>query len=435
MILLQNGTIVDPSSGFMGISDLAIENGLIIKIGKNINPENFRKNHEELQIIDCTGKIIGPGLVDVHVHFRDPGYTYKEDIMTGAEAAKCGGFTSIILMANTNPVVDSKETIRYILEKGEKTKIHIYTCATITKGMNGKALNDFKELKDAGAIGFTDDGKPILDETLVRRAMLQAVEEDVVLSFHEEDPRYIGNNGINHGNASKYYNIEGSDRQAEITMVERDLKIALETGAKVNFQHVSAKETVELIRKYKLENKQQNIHAEATPHHMSLNEEGVILFGTHAKMNPPLREEQDRKEIIEGLLDGSIDIIATDHAPHTKEEKDKPLAEAPSGIIGLETAFSIAFKELIHQKNMTFLQLFCIMSLNPAKLYQINAGYLAEKGPADLCIIDPNRVWMIEEFKSKSQNSPFINEKLMSKVVMTICNGEIVYKEDNKSIK
>ena len=442
MILLQNGTVIDPKSGFMETADIAIDRGKIIKIGKNLNPVDvmmyncYRDDEkQEIQTIDCTGKIIGPGLVDIHVHFRDPGFTYKEDILTGGEAAKRGGFTSIILMANTKPVVDSGETIHYILEKGKKTKINIYTCATITKSMQGKELNDFFALKNAGAIGFTDDGIPMLDEELVTEAMIKAAKEDVVLSFHEENPEYIKNNGINHGKASQYFHIEGSDRQAEITMVKRDLKIALETGAKVNFQHISTKEAVELIRTYKSKDNNHHIHAEATPHHMSLNEQAVILFGTLAKMNPPLREEEDRKAIIEGLMDGTIDIIATDHAPHTKEEKDKQITEAPSGIIGLETAFSIAYEELICRQNMPILQLFCRMSLNPAKLYQINAGYLAENGPADVCIVDTGRTWSVKEFASKSQNSPFKNQKLMAKVIMTICNGKIVYKDDDENTK
>ena len=315
MIILKNGIMADPATGFMGKKDIAIFDGVIFSIEDEILPENGD------EVIDCTDKIIGPGLVDVHVHFRDPGFTYKEDIESGAKAAIKGGFTSVVLMANTKPAVDSKETIEYILEKGKQTGIHIYTCATITKGMQGKEKNDFESLLKAGASGFTDDGVPILDENLVREIMLDAVKNNTVLSFHEEDPAYITNNGINRGKASEYFGIGGSDRQAEISMVERDLKLALETGAVVNFQHLSTKEAIDLIREAKKQG--ENIHAEATPHHIALTEEAAIKYGTMAKMNPPLRTEDDRQAIIEGLKDGTIDLIATDHAPHSKRKKRK----------------------------------------------------------------------------------------------------------------
>ena len=423
MILLQNGTVIDPKSKFVGKVDIAIDNGTIVKMGENLKVQ-------EAEVIDCNGKIIGPGLVDVHVHFRDPGFTYKEDIITGSEAAKKGGFTSVVLMANTKPVVDTESTIQYILKKGRKTGIHVYTCATVTKEMRGEKLTDFHTLKAAGAIGFTDDGIPMLQKDLVKSAMEQAKKEDSVLSFHEEDPSYIKNNGINHGKASKYFHIEGSDRQAEISMVDRDIKLALETGSKVNFQHLSTKEAVALIRSAKSLKEGKNIHAEATPHHIALTEEDAIRFKTLGKMNPPLRQEEDRIAIINGIIDGTIDIIATDHAPHAKEEKDKPLTEAPSGIIGLETSFPIAYETLVKENNMSILQLFCRMSYNPAEMYQINAGYLAENGPADLCIVDINRKWSITNFVSKSQNSPFEKRELFGKVIMTICNGSIVYREE-----
>ncbi len=421
MILLKNGTIVDPKTGYVGKEDILIEKDTIKAIGQNL-PQDM-----DTQVIDCTNQMIGPGLVDVHVHFRDPGYTNKEDIMTGAQAAKRGGYTSVVLMANTNPVVDQPETISYVLEKGKKTGINIYTCATITKKMKGQELTHFKELLEAGAIGFTDDGVPILSEELAFQAMKQAVELGSVLSFHEEDPKYIRENGINHGVASKFLGIYGSDRQAEITMVERDLRLARQTGAKINIQHISSKEAVALIRKAKRENNTCNIFAEATPHHIVLTEEDVLKWKSLAKMNPPLRGKGDRQAIIEGLLDGTIDMIATDHAPHTKEEKEKELTSAPSGIIGLETALPLVHEALVEDHFMPFLQLFCIMSYNPAKMYQINAGFLAKDGPADLCIFDPNRRWRIEKFESKSDNSPFIGRELHGKVVTTICKGQIVY--------
>lgn len=423
MIIFKNGIVIDPETSYVGKKDIAVEGNVIVRIEDSIVPNALD------QVIDCTGKYIGPGLVDVHVHFRDPGFTYKEDIDSGSRAAIRGGFTSVILMANTKPAVDNRETIDYVLNKGKETGIRVYTCANITKGMQGMELNDFKELLSAGAIGFTDDGVPLLDEDLVRKAMLQAKETDSVLSFHEENPEYIDNNGINRGVASEYFGVGGSDRNAEISMVKRDLRLALETGAKVNFQHLSTKEAIELIREAKKEGKAPNIYAEATPHHIALTEAAILEHGTLAKMNPPLRTEADRREIICGLLDGTIDLIATDHAPHSIEEKNKKITEAPSGITGLETAFAIANKYLVKEEKMDILQLFCKMSYNPAKMYGIEAGKLAQNFKADLVVFDPNMIWEYNETCSKSCNSPFFHTQLVGKVMMTMCDGKILYNE------
>lgn len=421
MLVLKNGTIIDPASDFMGKRDVAIDGKNIVKIAENIPVT------KEDTVYDCTNKYIGPGLVDVHVHFRDPGFTYKEDIVSGAKAAAKGGVTSVILMANTKPAVDNEETIQYIVEKGKQTGIHIYTCANVTKGMQGQELTDFETLLKAGAIGFTDDGVPLLSEELVTSAMELAVKTDSVLSFHEEDPQYITNNGINRGKASEYFGIGGSDRQAEISMVKRDLELALKTGAKVNFQHLSTKEAVEMIREAKKLPEGKNIHAEATPHHIALTEEAAIEHGTLGKMNPPLRCEEDRRAIIDGILDGTIDLIATDHAPHSEEEKNKKITDAPSGILGLETMFPIVHEELILKEKMNYLQLFCKISYNPARLYDLNAGELAENKPADLVVFDPKREWKIEKFLSKSQNSPFRNKILKGKIELTISDGEVQF--------
>lgn len=276
-----------------------------------------------------------------------------------------------------------------------------------------------RELAEAGAVGFTDDGIPLTDEEIVRNAMRNAAALDMPVSLHEEDPKLIANNGINKGRASEHFGIGGSPREAEITMVERDLKLALETGASVNIQHVSTRETVELIRRAK--EKGKNIHAEATPHHFTLTEEAAIQYGTLAKMNPPLREEADRQAIIKGLVDGTIDLIATDHAPHTAEEKAKPITEAPSGIIGLETALALGITELVDGGYLTMRQLLALMSTNPANLYHLNAGYLAEGGPADVILIDTRLEWTPMEYASKASNTPFTGRPLKGKVVATIC--------------
>jgi dihydroorotase len=331
------------------------------------------------------------------------------------------------MMANTKPAIDSVDTLTYVLEKGRETDIHVESCATVTVGMKGEQMVDMDALKAAGAIGFTDDGVPILEEALARKAMLETARLQVPISFHEEHPMFISNNGINRGKASMHFEIGGSDRQAEISMVERDVQIALETGASMNVQHISTKEGVEAVRNGKA--KGGAVWAEATPHHIALTEEAAIAHGTLAKMNPPLRTEEDRQAILSGLMDGTIDLIATDHAPHSKEEKEKAITEAPSGILGLETAFAIANKELVKGKNMDVLQLFCKMSLNPAELYGINAGKLAENGWADLVVFDPDKEWSIEKFASKSQNSPFKNEKMFGKIELTMCQGKILHDE------
>ena len=429
MKLIQGGIVVDPCKGTMYRKDILIKDGKIAEISEKIDASDYGK---EVQIIDASGKKIGPGLVDVHVHFRDPGFTYKEDIETGALSAAKGGFTAVVLMANTKPTVDNEETLAYVLEKGEKTAIHVHTCAAITKSLQGETMTDMEGLKDAGAVGFTDDGIPILSEELVRAAMEKAAKLDVPLSFHEEDPSFIDNNGINRGKASAHFGIGGSDRMAEISLVERDLEIALSTGAAFNVQHISAKESVELVRKAKKkasELGQRNIHAEATPHHFTLTEEAAVKYGTLAKMNPPLREEADRMAVIEGLADGTIDLIATDHAPHSSEEKERPITEAPSGIIGLETAFALAVTNLVKPGYLTLTQLFDRMSLAPAKMYHLPYGNLEVGKDADMIIFDDEKEITFDRFVSKSSNSPFLGQTFYGTIEMTICKGEIAYAE------
>lgn len=433
MLLIKNGYMINPKDKTEGRRDILIKDGKISRIAKQIEPDKLQDTEgeaitESLEIIDAEGLIAAPGLVDVHVHFRDPGFTYKEDIETGAAAAAAGGFTTIVLMANTKPAVDSVETLEYVLEKGKKTGIHIQTCAAVTMGMQGKELTPMAELKAAGAAGFTDDGIPLLEESLVRRAMEEVKKTGTPISFHEEDPAYIENNGINRGKASAYFGIGGSDRQAEISLVERDLELALETGAVTNMQHISAKEAVELVRSAK--KRGDNIHAEATPHHFTLTEEAAITYGTLAKMNPPLRGEADKKAVIEGLKDGTIDLIATDHAPHSTQEKEKPITEAPSGIIGLETALSLGIRELVDKGHLSMMELLEKMTCNPADLYHLPCGTIEEGGEADLVLFDKDKQWTVERFVSKSSNSPFLGKTMTGKVCYTICGGKIVYKEE-----
>ena len=422
MILIRNCRMIDPASGTDGLRDILTDGSRILKIGESGSIEAPDK---DARVIEADGLTAAPGLVDTHVHFRDPGAEYKEDIFTGAKAAAAGGFTSVVLMANTTPHVDNEETLSYVIEKGKKTGIHVYTCANVTMDMAGDELTDMETLAKAGAVGFTDDGKPLLDAGLTRKAMQEAARLHMPISFHEENPAFIVNNGINAGAVSEKLGLSGSDRQAEIDMVRRDLSIGLETGADVVIQHISAKEAVELVRQAR--RKSLRIHAEATPHHFTLTEDAVLKYGTLAKMNPPLRTEEDREAIIEGLKDGTLDLIATDHAPHSAEEKQKEFAKAPSGIIGLETALSLGISRLTDTRRLTLSELLACMTVNPARLYHLDAGYLAEGGPADIVLFDAEEAWTPEHFCSRSQNSPFLNQTMKGKVRYTVCGGKIVY--------
>ena len=287
MMLIKNGRVIDPRTGRDETADILVENGRICKIGQGLSAEGG-------QVIDASGCVVAPGLVDVHVHFRDPGLTYKEDIQTGAAAAKKGGFTTVVCMANTKPPVDSVETVRYVLEEGKKTGIHVETCACVSVGMKGQELTDMDALKAAGAIGFTDDGIPLMNEKLVYDAMMKAKELNVPLSFHEEDPAFITENGINAGKSAEALGITGSPALAEDSLVARDCMIALHTGASVNIQHISSGNAVKMVKLAK--ELGANVTAEVTPHHFSLDESAVLTHGAMAKMNPPLRTAADRAD-------------------------------------------------------------------------------------------------------------------------------------------
>ena len=336
-------------------------------------------------------------------------------------------------LANTKPPVDSEETVRYVLEEGKKTGIHVLPAACVSVGMKGQELTDMDALKAAGAVGFTDDGIPLMDQRLVRQAMLKAKELDVPLSFHEEDPAFISENGIHAGEAAKALGIQGSPALAEDALVARDCMLALHTGASVNIQHISSVNSVRMVKLAK--ELGADVTAEVTPHHFTLTESAVLEHGAMAKMNPPLRTEKDRLGIIEGIRDGSIDMIATDHAPHSAEEKAvEPVWKAPSGIIGLETALALAVTNLVKPGHLTMVQLMEKMSLNPAKLYRFDKGSVAEGADADLVIFDENERWTVTEddIASKSHNTPFIGAELYGRVKYTICGGRIVY-EDKKT--
>ncbi|MBP3664337.1 MAG: dihydroorotase [Tyzzerella sp.] len=421
-MLIKNGFLINPSTNTAEVADIRVENGIICEIGKLEH-----KGQED--VLDITGLTIAPGLIDTHIHFRDPGFTYKEDLHTGSLAAAKGGFTSVICMANTKPVVDNTETLTDILERGKKEDIRIYQTSSITKGLAGKEMNDLEALKDAGACGFTDDGIPIMDASLCYKAMLEAARLDMPISLHEEDSAFISENGINHGTSSEHLGIYGSPALAEDVMVSRDCMLALHSGAKTVIQHISSGNSVALVRNAKALG--ADIHAEATPHHFTLTDEAIIQHGSLAKMNPPLRTEADRLAIIEGLKDGTIDLIATDHAPHSAQEKaTDPMWKAPSGIIGLETSLGLGITSLVKPGHLTLMELLKKMTCNPASLYKLSGGSIEVNTPADFVIFNPDEEWVVDGFVSKSANSPFLGMKLFGKIHYTICDGKIVYKAE-----
>ena len=403
-MLIKNGFLIDPATKKSGNYDIRIKNGIITEIGNTLSPAPNE------QVTDAAGLTVAPGLIDTHIHFRDPGFTYKENIHTGSQAAAAGGFTSVICMANTSPVVDNTETLTDILERAKDEKIHVYQAASVSHKLRGEEMTDMEALKTAGACGFTDDGIPL---------------KNVPISLHEEDPSFIKNNGVNHGAVSEQLGIYGSPSIAEESLVARDCMIALHSGADVVMQHISSGRSVDIIRHFK--SLGANIHTEATPHHFTLTDEAVLTYGTLAKMNPPLRSEADRQAIIAGLADGTIDIIATDHAPHSKEEKERSITAAPSGIIGLETSLALGITSLVRKGHLSLMQLLEKMTINPARLYHLDGGKIEKGAPADLVIFDPEAKWIPEFFASMSSNSPFIGWELYGKVKMTVCGGEIVY--------
>ncbi len=422
MLLVQNCYMIDPASDTEGRRDILIDNGRFVKIEKHILPP------AGASVIDAGGMITCPGLIDTHSHFRDPGFTYKEDLSTGADAAVKGGYTSVILMANTKPPVDSVSTLDDILARGRDLPVHLYSCANVTKGMAGRELCDFRALADCGAAGFTDDGVPVMDSALLSEALKAAKKLDLPVSLHEEDKSYITENGINGGGkAAQALGLTGSPREAEYTLIARDVEIASALDAPLCIQHISTAEGVEYVRRAR--SAHPCIHAEATPHHFSLTEDAILTRGTLAKVNPPLRTERDRMAVIHGLMDGTIDIIATDHAPHASYEKEKSFVEAPSGMIGLETALSLAIRHLVFPGYLTMQQMLACLTSNPADFYHLPAGRIEIGAPADLVIFDPDDEWIVpSQFASRSCNSPFIGEKLPGVIHYTIKDGEVVYR-------
>ena len=418
LIILENGTIYDPFKNKKKAGSILIEDGVVKEVGKVSAPDNARK-------IDCAGKLIVPGLIDIHAHFREPGREDKETLATGARAAFSGGFTRVCVMPNTDPPLDSPEAIRFIIEKSADLPVQILPIGAITIGQKGLELAEVGEMVKAGAVAISDDGLPVQNGQVLRNALEYAQKYDVPVINHAEDI-YLRNDGImNEGGLSTRLGLPGNPDISESVMVHRDLEIADYTGGRIHIPHVSTKRSIDLIRRYKKMG--VNVTAEVTPHHIGFTEELLGEYDTHAKVAPPLRSELDRKALVKGLLDGTIDCIATDHAPHTIEEKEMDFIHSPCGMIGLESAFGLSHTVLVKAGASTekVVQWF---TKGPAGIMGWNIVSFQIGAPAEIAIIDSNQKWTFKEshIQSKSKNSPMVGMKFTGKVIGTI-SGKNTY--------
>jgi dihydroorotase len=421
--LIKNGHIIDVKTGVNGVCDIMIEGGKIVEIGSNLE----EGNHD---IIDAEGKYVLPGLVDAHCHLRDPGFEYKEDIETGTMSAAKGGFTSIACMPNTNPVVDNEAVIKYILSKAKQDGyVNVYPIGAITKGQKGEELAEIGELKFAGAVALSDDGKPVKSSSLMKKALHYASMFDITVISHCEDTNLVDEGVMNEGYQSTILGLKGIPSAAEAIAVSRELILAEYTKSPVHIAHVSTEMSVDLIRNAK--KRGVNVTAETCPHYFALTDEACTNFNTLAKVNPPLRTKKDVEAVIEGLRDGTIDIISTDHAPHHPDEKNVEFNIAASGMVGFETALPLAVTYLVKPGIITLEKLVEKMCINPSKILGLNKGTIEVGKAADITIIDVNEEFVVEtkEFKSKSKNSPFDGFKLSGAVYYTIVEGNIVVRE------
>lgn len=418
-LILKNIHAVDPQNGIDVVTDIAIKDGVIKKLGCCDDMEAER-------IINCTGLYAVPGLFDMHVHFRDPGLTQKEDIFTGAAAAKAGGVTGVLLMPNTDPPADSAETVEYIREKGGQTGINVYTSACITKGMKSEELCDYDELKKAGVFCITDDGKPVKNAELMRRALELSVENGLCVCSHCEDLDIIDGGIINKGEVSAALGVKGMDRASEDYITAREIALAASCGAHVHICHVSTRGSVDIIRAAKRDG--VNVTCETAPHYFTYTDEKLYSRDACYRMSPPLRTEEDRQAIEEALLDGTIDCIITDHAPHTAEDKADFL-KAPNGVVGLETSLAATLTKLYHSGKCTIDDIVKLMAVNPRRILGLPEVKIAEGAYAELCIFDPGREWTVdpEKLHSKSKNTVFKGETFKGRVVRTICGGRTVF--------
>lgn len=423
-ILLKNGRLIDYKTNKDELTDILIHNDRIEKIAKNIDDKAD-------ETIDCTNLNIIPGMIDMHCHLREPGFEYKETIETGAKSAVCGGFTTICPMPNTNPTPDSAIILQKIIEEGKRVNLcNILPFASVSKGEKGEELVNFDELKEAGAIGFSDDGMPVVNSRMMREAMIKADSLGSFVSSHCEE-KSVSSGAINAGKIADTLGVEGVLPEAEEIMAAREIVISETNNVRGHICHISTKTSKNMIRDAK--KRGVKITCETCPHYFTFTVDEVLKSGANAKMNPPLREEKDRQAIIEGLKEGTIDSIITDHAPHSEEEKERELSKAPNGIIGFETALAAEIMNLVDTGDLSYLDLVRVTSYNPAKLLKIDRGTIEEGKIADLTIFDPNEryVYTKDMIVSKSKNSPFIGKELKGKVKYTIVGGKIVYSDKN----
>lgn len=422
-LLIQGGHVIDPGR-VNGVADVLINNGTIAAVGPNLAVP------AGATVIPAAGRLVVPGFVDLHVHFREPGFEYKETIQSGTDAAVAGGFTSVCAMPNTNPVNDNQAVTELMLERAKAAgTAHLYPIGAITKRSEGKELAEIGDLRRAGCVAISDDGKPVMNSLVMRRAMEYARAFDVPVVDHCEDLHLSEGGCMNEGVISTELGLPGIPSAAEDVMVARNVSLAELTGARLHLAHISTAGSVRMVREAKARG--LKVTAEACPHHFTLTEEVTRGYNTHAKMNPPLRTSLDVQAIKEGLRDGTIDVIATDHAPHATQEKQQEFTEAPFGIVGLETALPLTLA-LVEEGVLTLESAVDKLSTAPAKAFSLNAGTLAVGAPADVAIVDADQEWHVDpsRFRSKSRNTPFAGWKVKGRVTTTIVSGRVVYELD-----
>lgn len=426
-LLIKEGRVIDPSRKFDGKADILVSKGKIHAVEKSLEPS------PGTEVIDASGLIVMPGMIDMHVHLRDPGYEYKEDIFSGARAAAAGGFTAVAAMANTDPVSDDPSVIGYIHDRAARAAVRVYPIGALTKGLEGKELAELGRMKQAGAVGFSDDGRPVENGTIMRNALHYASGIDALLIVHEEDSHLASGGVMHEGSVSSVLGLRGIPAAAEEAMLARDLMLLKMSGSRLHIAHVSTAGSVELLRRAKGEG--LAVTAEVTPHHLLLTDRAVKNSGYHTntKVNPPLRSEHDRQALWKGLLDGTIDVIASDHAPHHNDDKDVEFDFAPFGIAGLETTLPLMLDEFNSGriKELTLPLLVEKMSTTPAALLDIAGGSLCPGSPADITIVDLEHSFTVnpEAWHSKSGNTPFAGRRLTGAPVYTIVGGIVVMKE------
>ncbi len=423
-ILIKNGHVIDPANKIDGVMDIFINDGKISDVGADLSTE---LNGLDIQVIDASGMVVAPGLVDMHVHLREPGFEYKEDIESGTRAAVMGGVTSVACMPNTKPVTDNEAVIKFITQKAKEVGYaHVYPVGAVSKGLEGKELSEIGEMKFAGAVAISDDGRPVYNSSLMRRAIQYADMFDMRVISHCEDLSLVDGGSMNDSFTATKLGLKGIPNSSEDVQIARDILIAEELGMGVHIAHVSTKGGVELIRQAKARG--VDVTCETCPHYFTLTDEACDGFNTMAKMNPPLRSADDVKAIKEGLKDGTIDCIVTDHAPHHPDEKECEFAAAANGIVGLETSLGLSIKYLVNEGVLTMSELIEKMSYNPSKILGISKGTLGEGKIADITIFNPDEEWTVDVSKlsSKSKNSPFHNFELFGKPQYVIVGGKII---------